>query len=131
MAIEVYHGKYVTAEEAISYFDLATINDCCKTFNTVSEKLVVIANKIKTLQDICTKDAVSFGNMNMEDNIIEYEKSVRDLSLYLSDLASTIMNTTFRVINRKQVLLNEEAAHEDKEKERLDLDASTMIVEEG
>lgn len=118
MAIEVYHGKYVTAEDVGTIIDLATINECCKTFKTVADKLETISGKIRTLKEVCNKDALSFGSRSMEDIIEQYEKSVKDLSLYLSELAQTIINTTLRVMNRKQTILNEEAIRQDKEKEK-------------
>ena len=39
MSVEIYQGKYVVAEDALHYIDLYTINENCKTFRVVANRL--------------------------------------------------------------------------------------------
>ena len=119
MAIEVYHGKYVVAEDATQIMDVETIREDCKKIKDVSEKLDSISEKIKQLKLNCSKDVLSVRGVDLEDRFGDYEKDVKDFSLYLSDLSDTISAAMQRVLNRKQVIFNEEAKRMDEREEQL------------
>ena len=60
----------------------------------------------------------------MEAIIEEYGKRTRDFSLYINDLSETVNTTTQRVVNRKQVIFNEEAKRLDEQEALLHLDTT-------
>lgn len=109
MAIEKYQGKYVIAEDALNVIDMPNIQAGCKMIKDVSQQLSVLAKKVNLLKDYYNSDNLSIDSVDMEQFVDDHEKRMRDFSLYLSDLSETIMNTTQRVINRKQFAFNEEA----------------------
>ena len=113
MAVEVYRGQYVTAEEAVKYIDLYTINDSCRNFNAVIDKLKDISSRIRELKEMGGVETVSIGGKTFEEPVIQYEKAVNDLALYLAELSNTLINEGFKALNRKQTLLNEEARQAD------------------
>ncbi len=114
MAIDMYKGKFVTAQDASKLIDTNNINKQCMNFNDAAEKLNAIADKIQVLRNICNKDAISVDGVGMEDTIDLYEKHVRELSEYLKNLSSNIVNDSQKIINRKQIIFNEEAKEENK-----------------
>ena len=113
MAVEVYRGQYVTAEEAVKYIDLYTISDSCRNFNAVIDKLKDISSRIRELKEMGGVETVSIGGKTFEEPVIQYEKAVNDLALYLAELSNTLINEGFKALNRKQTLLNEEARQAD------------------
>ena len=109
MAVEVFKGKFVTASDASQFIDIETIMSGCSSLKQVSEKLDSTSAKIDRLRELCSKDALSIDEVGCDEAIEVYEKNIKDFSLYIDDLASTIRESTQRVVNRKQVMLNEEA----------------------
>ena len=119
MAIEVYQGNFVSAENASKYIDQATINDGCRMLNEASEKLALIAKKISLLRELCSKDALNIQGQTLEEKIETYEEDTNNFSVYLSELSEYLLNATQKVVNRKQVILNEEAKAIDDKKSYL------------
>ncbi len=115
MAIDIYKGTIVTAQDAHEMIDASTILSGCSSMKDVSQKLNDISFKIGTLQSLCTKENLSIDGVGFDEKIGEYQKSVQNFSLYLDDLASSITTTCEKVLNRKQVILNEEAKRQEKE----------------
>ncbi|MBR4693255.1 MAG: hypothetical protein IKQ06_05100 [Bacilli bacterium] len=124
MAIEKYQGKYVIAEDALKVIDMPTINNGCRMLKDASEKLENLSKKIEVLKDLINRDSLSVSDSNMEAIIEEYEKRTRDFSLYINDLSETVNTTTQRVVNRKQVIFNEEAKRLDEQEALLHLDTT-------
>lgn len=113
MAVERFHGKYIYGENARQYIDIDTINDACRIMKEASNKLNAISEKIDRLRELCSKDALSVDGEGMDERIEAYENFMNDFSLYIDDLSNTIRDTTQRVFNRKQIILNEEAKRMD------------------
>ena len=124
MAIEKYQGKYVVAEDALKVIDMPTINSGCRMLKDASEKLDNLSKKIEVLKDLINRDTLSISDSNMEAIIEEYGKRTRDFSLYINDLSETVNTTTQRVVNRKQVIFNEEAKRLDEQEALLHLDTT-------
>ena len=116
MAIEIYRGKYISADDATKVIDMPTINDGCRMLKDASDRLERLTKKIDLLRETCSKEAISIDGSSMEELIEHYEKLTNDFSLYISDLSDALSKTTQRVVNRKQTILNEEARRlDDKE----------------
>ncbi|MBP5678291.1 MAG: hypothetical protein J6X28_00490 [Bacilli bacterium] len=109
MAVEVFIGNYITAEDAQQYIDYNTISEGCRMMKEAAEKLSQISKKIDVLKDTCSLETISVQGKGMEKYIEPYEKDTRDMALYIQDLSSTILDATVRVLNRKQTILNEAA----------------------
>ena len=124
MAIEKYQGKYVVAEDALKVIDMPTINSGCRMLKDAAEKLDNLSKKIEVLKDLINRDTLSISDSNMEAIIEEYGKRTRDFSLYINDLSETVNTTTQRVVNRKQVIFNEEAKRLDEQEALLHLDTT-------
>ena len=134
MAVEKFHGKYVTATDALSVVDMPTIDEGCQMLREASEKLNKLSDKINALKDMCDRDALSIGGENMEALIEEYERRTKDFSLYINDLSETLQNTTQRVFNRKQTIFNDEARKLEKEEElrrnEISIETTPVVSEE-
>ena len=129
MAVEMFRGKYVNAESATNYIDINSISEGCQMMKDAADKLNDISKKIDLLKEICNKEALSVQGVSMEDIIEMYEKNTKDMSLYISELSDTVLSTTQRVVNRKQIILNE-AAKIDEQKEaalREDVDDLNLV----
>ena len=113
MAVELFQGKYITADDASRYIDVQTISDGCKMLNDAAQRLAKIAKKIDNLKETLDKQTLSVQGDSMEDIIEFYEKNTNDFSVYINELSTTIMEATQRVMNRKQLLLNEDAKIEE------------------
>ncbi|MBQ8132683.1 MAG: hypothetical protein IJ193_09345 [Bacilli bacterium] len=115
MDIEIYKGKYVTAEDANNYIDSYTITSGCSMLNDGASKLSDMVTKLQVLKEDCSSSNLSVQGSSMEPIIEAYIKSTMDFAKSISELADTLHNTTRRVLNRKQVLLNEEARAKDEQ----------------
>ena len=113
MAIERYYGKKIIAEDANDYIDGITITDGCNSLMEAARMLSDIVNKIQELKEDCSSTNLSIQGNSMEPIIEAYEKSTMDFANYISSLADNLSATTQRVVNRKQVMLNEEARTQD------------------
>lgn len=109
MAIERYHGKYVSANTARQYIDIDSIQQGCRMMDLSSEKLKDISRKIELLKEICSKDALAFEGKGIEDKIENYRAKISDFSQYIDNLSRNISSSSLRVYNRRQVILNEES----------------------
>ena len=114
MAIERYIGTFVSADDATKIIDMYTINDGCRMMKEAADKLERLTKKIRLLKEACGKETFSISGTDMEEMIGTYENNTLKFSSYLSDLSDSIIATTLRVVNRKQILLNEEAKRLDK-----------------
>lgn len=115
MAIEIYQGKYVTAEDANGYIDGITISDGCMMLSDAARKLSDIVTKLQELKEDFSSANLSIQGSSMEPIIEAFVKSTMDLAQTISNLSETLSTTTQRVVNRKQVLLNEEAKVKDEQ----------------
>ncbi len=109
MAVEIFSGQYITADDATKYIDLYTINDSCRNFNAAVERLNDIAKEIVELREMGGADTLFVGGRTLEPQVEQFEQSVRDLALYLSELANNLINDGIKALNRKQTILNDEA----------------------
>ena len=109
MAVEKYQGKYVNAQDASNVIDMVSILDGCRMLKEASGQLSTLAKKINQVKDYYNRDTLSINSKDMEDYVDYHEKNTKDFSLYLTDLAETLTNTTQRVYNRKQMQFNDEA----------------------
>lgn len=113
MAIDMFHGTYVDAEDAKNYIDQGTIVTGCQKMDEASNKMTQIIKKVQRLKELCSRENLSVGGLNLDEIIENLENHVEQISLYINDLSGNIVGTTQRVVNRKQVILNEEAMRQD------------------
>ena len=113
MAVEMFQGEYISADSAMNYIDYQTISDGCRMLNDAADQLARIAKKIEELKKSCNKDTLSVKGQSMEETIDFYEKNTNDFSVYIYELSETLMETAERVLNRRQIVLNESAKIED------------------
>lgn len=113
MDIEIYKGKYVTAEDANNYIDSYTISSGCSMLSEGASKLSDMVSKLQVLKEDCSSSNLSVQGSSMEPSIDSYIKYTMDFANSIANLSENIQNATRRVLNRKQVLLNEEARAKD------------------
>ncbi len=109
MAIEIYQGKNVTAEDAAKFFDLPTIIHSCNKLKEAASILETTGKKIIDAKDYCTREALFMQGESFEEPIEFCGKDFNDISSYISDFAETILEATNKAMEKKQLLLNEEA----------------------
>lgn len=114
MAIERYQGKYVSADDALKAIDMPTINDGCRMLKDAAERLNMLTKKIDLLGETYNRDAISVSGDNMEEVVAEYERNTTEFYNYIFDLADMLEQTTQRVVNRRQTILNEVAKQLDR-----------------
>ncbi len=109
MAVEIYTGTYVNAEEANKYIDIATIAHCCRLLKDASLRLESTSKKIINARDYCTREALFMQGETVEEPIEFCGKDFNDISSYMNDFADAILEATNRAYDKKQLELNEEA----------------------
>ena len=114
MAIEIYRGEYVTAEDASKLIDTNSLKKQCDLLNEAAQQLDAIARKVQELRSICNKNAISVNEYSMEKEIDSYKKQITNLSSYLRKLSANLINAAQKVINRNQVIFNEKAKEENR-----------------
>ena len=113
MAIDVYHGTYVTAEDANDYIDVNTIQSGCSMMKEAADKITAIKDKINTLKELCDGDTLTINGQTMEDQIQEFEDNTNNFALYINELSETVSSAATRALNKKQIIFNEEAKKRD------------------
>ena len=119
MSIERYKGKNITAEDAKEIIDMPTISDGCKKMEEASKELEELSKKVEELKNICDREALSVNDINMECIIDNYKNYIKDFSKYIHNLSIDISETTERLVNRKQVIFNEEAKKLEQKKDKI------------
>lgn len=114
MAIPIYQGEFVQARNVLEEIDQPTIEDGCRILADSSDKLNQITKKIEQLKEFCSKEHLMIQGANLEDPIELFQKDTEHFALYISELSTAISSATQRVVNRKQMMYNEEAKKLDK-----------------
>ena len=125
MAVEIYEGTHVKAEPATNYIDVNTIYHACKLIKDASARLERTSKKIINAKDYCTKEALFMLGESFEEPIEFCGKDFYDISDYIHDFADTVLEATSKALDKKQLLLNEEAM----EKEKLEILKEETTVE--
>jgi hypothetical protein len=125
MAVEIYEGTHVKAEPATNYMDVNTIYHACKLIKDASARLERTSKKIINAKDYCTKEALFMLGESFEEPIEFCGKDFYDISDYIHDFADTVLEATSKALDKKQLLLNEEAM----EKEKLEILKEETTVE--
>ena len=125
MAVEIYEGTHVTAEPATNYIDVNTIYHACKIIKDASTRLERTSKKIINAKDYCTKEALFMLGESFEEPIEFCGKDFYDISDYIHDFADTILEATAKALDKKQLILNDEA----REKEKLEILKEESTVE--
>ena len=115
MAVEIYVGRYVTAEEATKYIDAATITNCCNKMKKSASELKQTGKKISSSKSRCTKNHLSIAGNTMEDDIDLCECDYNDAATYMETFSATILGALQRALDKKQLQLNAEAQRKDEE----------------
>ena len=109
MPVEIYQGKNVIAETTLNYIDSTTINEGIKKLEEIAEELLSISKKIEKTKDLCNRESLSVGNNTLEAIIDSCETEFIEVSNYLNDSSKLLLEALQKAIDKKQILLNDEA----------------------
>lgn len=116
MAVIRYIGKYVNAEDAITSFDYTEIETAINNIKDGVEKLEKATKRMQDAESYYTKETFSINGETFDDKISQCANCFLSTAEYMSDLAEQIKVARLKALNRKQVLLNDEAKILDQEK---------------
>lgn len=113
--VEIYKGKYVTAEDASKYIDVETIKRCCNSLKDGADKLNHTKERVLNAKSYCGKDSFYIDEYTYEDKAENNVDSLGNASEYISTFSNNILNALDKALEKKQLELNEIAMREDLE----------------
>lgn len=115
MAIEIYKGKYVTAEPASNYIDASTISAHCRLIKEGIESLEKNSKKLEEAKSYCTKDAFCIENKSFEGEVEMSSYNLKTAAKYMDEFQEKMLKALERAIDKKQIELNEIAKQKELE----------------
>jgi len=116
MPVIRYRGKYVNAEDAINSFDYAEIDTAINNLKEGVAKLEQAAKRMQEAENYYTKETFSINGKTFDNKIEQCANNFLSTAQYMDDLVYLIMAARLKALNRKQVLLNNEARILDQQK---------------
>lgn len=115
MAVEIYKGRYVTAESATNYIDSGAISTSCSKIKDAASQLTKTGKKTLGAKSYCSKKHLSIEGNTMEDDIELCACDYEDAANYMETFADTILGALEKALDKKQLKLNAEAQRKDAE----------------
>lgn len=113
MAVGIFKGIYVTAESATNYIDVAAITAACESLKEAGEMFLDVGSNLGEIALDLGQDTLSVQGATMQQPLEECGEGVVSIKEQLTSLADQIMEAMNAALDRKQILLNEEAAIRD------------------
>lgn len=116
MAVIKYIGKYVNAEDAVTSFDYTSIETAIKNIKEGAEKLEKAARRLQNAETYYTKETFSINGETFDGKIEHCANYFLSTAEYMEELTELIRAARLKALNKRQVLLNNEARTLDLEK---------------
>lgn len=113
MSVEIYKGKYVTAEDANKYIDCTSIVRGC---NIILEGLKELHNSMNDLNNAksnYSKNVLHLKNRNYEGKVDDSYNVLNSTYNYMEDFSRKVYSALQKALDKKQLELNEIARAED------------------
>lgn len=109
MVLNIYRGKYVTAESAENYIDVEGVKKLCHNLRESAEDLKDIGKKIDSAKSSFKEKYFSLNGYSYEESCINCSDNHMYISKYLEDMAENLENGLNRTLKKLQNTLNEDA----------------------
>ena len=116
MTVDIYKGKYVTAESAYSYIDAEAIIKKYNELKNLAKKISTNSKQVEYSRDFCSPSAFSINGKSYADKVEYCEKKFNHSAQEIDDYANELLSSLKKALDQKQMELNEIAKKEDKQK---------------
>lgn len=111
--VEIYKGKYITADDAEKYIDVETIKKSCNLLKDGADKLGQTKERVINAKGYCGRDSFYIDDYTYEDKASDNANNLKNASLYIADFSDRILVALEKALEKKQLELNEIAMEED------------------
>ena len=133
MEVERFRGKYVEADDANQYIDMASIYNTISDIRKEIERLENIESGIDSSSNNLRKENLSFFVKDMEEDVVVMRETIKDNINKLNNYIEILSNETNEALNKKQIELNEFEEKREREEEEMHMEEQSRMKdsEEG
>ena len=115
MTVDIYKGKYVSAESAYNYIDVESIIRECNNLKQLAGKLSTNSKKVNYSRDYCSPSVFNVSGLTFDGQVDSCSNSLFHTADQIDDYANEILENLQKALDKKQTELNQIAMEKEKQ----------------